>query len=446
MRVLIHGINYAPEFVGIGKYTSEMAEWLAGRGHDIRVHAARPYYPQWKVAEDYDPRADSEILNDVDIRRHAIYVPETPSGLARIRHHVSWLSHSHGPLLQSAKEFQPDIVFSIAPSLIGVPAALQAARRSGACSLLHVQDFEVGAAGASGLVKSRFALSVASKIERALLNRFDHVTTISKAMQQHLLEAGLPEDRTAISRNWADIDAITVRPTDQSSIRRDHGLGPDKTVLLYAGTISKKQGLELVIEAARALKERSDLVFLIYGEGPTKSQFQDMANGLGNVRFGPFLPAEKFGDLLSAADIHLLPQIEGAADLVLPSKLTGMLASGRPVIATALAGSGLSEEVKQCGVICEPGSVSSLVNAITALSANEARRVELGLKARQRAEHVWSKESILEELEVRLASWVQAKRSPNPALDAPQQDVNTARLRRRESRSNHDTSLGRTKS
>ena len=405
MRLLIHGINYAPEFVGIGKYTSEMAEWFAGRGHAVRVHAARPYYPQWRVPGDYDPKMDAEDRNGVDVRRHEIFVPENPSGMSRIRHHVSWLSQSRKPLLRSAQEFKPDVVFSIAPSLIGTPAALQAARKACALSVLHVQDFEVGAARAAGLIQSKRLLSAASRIERALLNRFDRVTTISKAMGKHLLNAGLSENRIAIIRNWADIDGIEVKPADRSRIRKNLGLGPEKTVLLYAGTISNKQGLETVIEAARALKDREDLVILIYGEGPTKSQYEASAHDLPNVIFGPFVPLQDLGDLLSAADIHLLPQIENAADLVLPSKLTGMLASGRPVIASTPIGSGLSEEVSGCGLVVQPGSVEALANAILALSNDRAEQAQLGVKARQRAEAVWRKQAILEDLETCLALW-----------------------------------------
>ena len=407
MRILIHGINYAPEFVGIGKYSSEMAEWFASRGHEVRFHCARPYYPEWKVADGYENGAlDQEILNGVDVRRHDIYVPFEPTGLRRLRHHLSWLTSSHKAVVQSAKAFHPEVVIAVAPSLIGAPAALAAGRASRAPTVLHVQDFEVGAAGASGLIRSRTLLKLASWVERSLIRRFDYVTTISDAMLARLHAMQVEQGRTALVRNWADVEAIRYQAPKESAFRSELGISRDQTVLLYAGTISRKQGLEVVLDAARKLKDRQDLVFLIFGEGPTKHDFEAQASDLPNVRFGPFQPKDRFSDLLAAADIHLLPQIAEAADLVLPSKLTGMLASGRPVLATTPLLSGLATEVEGCGRITPPGDVEALTTAIVELAASADQMAALGEAARERALLRWRMEAILLDLETRLADWI----------------------------------------
>jgi len=420
MRLLIHGINYAPEFVGIGKYSSEMAEWFAARGHDVRIHTARPYYPQWRTNPEYETGAyDQEMLNGVDVRRSQIYVPANPSGLNRIRHHLSWLSASRGPLIRSAREFRPDLILAVAPSLIGAPAALAAARAAKVPAVLHVQDFEVGAAGAAGLIQNKGLLDVAAWVERSLMQRFDYITTISDAMISKLHTFGIPPERTALVRNWADVDAIACAEFKDSPFRDELGLSPEQTALLYAGTLSRKQGLEVVLDAARRLKDREDLVFLIYGEGPTKSEFEQAASDLPNVRFGPFQPKERFSELLAAADIHLLPQIEGAADLVLPSKLTGMLASGRPVLATTPEDSGLAFEVGECGQVVPPGDPEALSAAIIALADNPEALKRLGRNARERALAVWRQDAILKRLETQLLDWSE---STSP-INVPEKDV-----------------------
>ena len=406
MRLLIHGINYAPELVGIGKYTSELAEWMAARGHRVCAYTARPYYPQWRVPEDYSPDRDREELHGVDVRRHAIYVPIDPGGFSRVRHHASWLRNSWSGLLREADAFRPDVILAIAPSLMGAPAALRVAGRHNIPSVLHVQDFEVAAAGAANLIRSRRVLSLASRVERALMQRFGHVTTISDAMRARLHSVGIAEARTQLVRNWADLDAIRPQPRGKSAVRHTLGLHPDTRVVLYAGSISKKQGLDTVLEAARALQHRHDLKFLIFGEGPTKAQYQCEAQNMPNIIFGPFQPVETFGDLLAAADIHLLPQIAGAADLVLPSKLTGMLASGRPVIATTPVGSGLATEVAGVGRVVPPEDPQALAAAIVDLAERPDERQHLGENARRRAEQVWGRGAILQHFEECLDGWI----------------------------------------
>lgn len=421
MRLLIHGINYAPEIVGSGKYTSELVEWLAARGHRLCVHTARPYYPHWRVPDDYDPEMDLEHKNRIEIHRHAIYVPDTPTGFERLRHHTSWLINSRTAVLRSAQVFKPDIVISIAPSLLGAPVALHAARRAQAPCVLHVQDFEVGAAAAAGLIGSKPLLNAATWIERALIRRFDYVTTICQAMQARLHDMGLAPGQTDIVPNWADLTAITGKRVEDSALRQALGLGPDITVLLYAGTISRKQGLDMLLEAARQLTHRTDIKLLIFGDGPSKARFESRAEGLPNVIFGPLQPDDAFNDLLAAADIHVLPQIEGAADLVLPSKLTGMLASGRPVIATTPAISQLARQVAGVGLATPPGDVTALCAAICQLADAPHLRAKFGRAARLRARAVWNKDFILSRFETQLETWVSRHRARNAASPSAEQ-------------------------
>jgi hypothetical protein len=159
----------------------------------------------------------------------------------------------------------------------------------------------------------------------------------------------------------------------------------DRQVCLYSGNIANKQGIEILIEVARKLHARRDILFVICGEGPNRANLQTLAQGLDNVMFHKLQPLERMQDLLGLASIHLLPQIPGAADLVLPSKLTNMLASGRPVVATAMPGTGLYDEVEGCGINVEPGDVTAMAEAIVALADAPDRRAELGRLASARA-------------------------------------------------------------
>ena len=160
-------------------------------------------------------------------------------------------------------------------------------------------------------------------------------------MAERLARKGVPSDRIAIVRNWVDLDLI--KPLEGvSPYRQELGIAETDRVILYSGNIGAKQGFDILIDAARRLSRRADIKFLIAGEGPAKSGLAARAANLPNVRFLPFQPYARLSEFLGVADIHVLPQAADAADLVLPSKLGGMLASGRRVIVTAAPGTELA--------------------------------------------------------------------------------------------------------
>lgn len=403
-RIAILGLNYAPEPIGIGPYTTGLAEWLASQGHDVSVVAGRPYYPKWAPFEGYPTGWNTEEQNGVRVTRCPHYIPKKPSGSRRILHHASFALGSLLPMFRETSA-RPEIVLAIAPSLLSVPIALFCARACGAKLWVHIQDFEIEAALAAGLLDAdSLGFRLGRAFERSMLTRSDLVTTISPQMCSRLVAKGVKKDRVEELRNWANhIDAI--RTADPATLRKEWNLG-DKFVALYSGNVANKQGLEVVIEAARLLENRTEIAFVICGEGPNRAVLEQRAKGLVNIRFENLQPEESFGPLMRLADCHLLPQLADAADLVLPSKLANMLASGRPVIATAEEGTGLANEVEGCGIVVQPEDPGDLADAIAALADDRARADALGKAAAVRAEQRWSKHSVLSSLDSALAKLV----------------------------------------
>lgn len=393
--VLIVGLNYAPEPVGIGPYTQGLAEALATRGAKVRVVCGQPYYPQWRVYAAFAGRGWSTTEeNGVEITRCPHYVPAQPSGLKRIIHLASFALAALAPVLRQGRN-KPDLVIAIAPALPSVVTAWLAARIARAKLWVHVQDFEVEAALATGLLDKGNPLArAASWLERRLLKLGDVVSTISPQMCRRLTDKGVPPERVLEMRNWSD-NRFRADPEGASAIRSDWNLH-GKTVALYSGNIARKQGIEILIEAARLLMDRPDIAFVICGEGPNRAELERLAAGLLNVQLHDLQPAERMGAMLTMADIHLLPQIAGAADLVLPSKLTNMLASARPVVATSEPGTGLHAEVDGCGVVTPPGDASALAGAIAELADDPQRRMHLGEAAAKRAAERWRKGAIID--------------------------------------------------
>jgi colanic acid biosynthesis glycosyl transferase WcaI len=400
MKVLLYGLNHAPEVVGIGRYSGELAQWLASRGHAVRVITAPPYFPQWRATEN---RYRREQLGAVEVWRCPLWVPARPNGLTRLLHLASFALSSLPPLL-AQRRWRADVVITVAPAFFCAPGALLLGQLCGrqTRSWLHIQDFELDAAFELGMLKGAWIRALAEGWERRTLRRFDRVSTISTAMRQRAIQKGVEPARALLLPNWVDLEAIQPQGEEQRELnpyRHELGIAEGACVLLYSGSMNKKQGLELLVKAMDLLTDLPDLVWLLAGEGPSKAPLAAATAGRPNVRLLPLQPPERLNDWLNLADVHLLPQRAGAADLVLPSKLLGILASGRPVVAASPAGSELGQLAETAGLRVEPEDATAFATAVRRLALDPPRRKELGRAARMVAERAYGREAVLEGLE-----------------------------------------------
>jgi colanic acid biosynthesis glycosyl transferase WcaI len=410
MRILICGINFLPEPVGIGKYTGEMALWLAARGHTVRAISAPPYYPDWRVAPGYSgAKYARDTVGGVELIRAPLWVPKQPRGLTSLLHLGSFAATS-APLVAAQLAWKPDAVFAVAPALFCAPAGLALARATGALSCLHIQDFEIDAAFDLGLIRNRSAESLARGAEAKLFGAFDWVSTISPRMLERLEQKGVPPERCVLFPNWVDCDQI-YRMSEPSPYRAELNVAADTTIVMYSGALGEKQGIEIIIEAAQLLRDNPKLLFVVGGAGPAFRRFQSLSAHLPNIRCLGLAPVEALNAWLNVADIHLVPQRADVADLVMPSKLTGMLASGRPIVATAAEGTQVAELVKRCGRVVAPGATRDLVAELVALADKPRVRERLGKAARDIAEGELAKDKVLAQFEIHLAEAVERHRA-----------------------------------
>jgi colanic acid biosynthesis glycosyl transferase WcaI len=393
MRILIYSANFAPEPTGIGKYSGEMAVWLAEHGHQVRVVTAPPYYPNWEVEEKYRrPLYRREQWRGIDVWRTPLWVPKSPSGITRLLHLLSFAISSF-PVMLWQIAWRPHVVLTVAPAFMCAPAGLLTAWFCHAKRWLHLQDFEVDVAFSMGLLKGRLLQRIMLRMERTLLRRFDMVSTISSRMVERLLCKGVGVEKARYFPNWVDLSRL--KPLKNRNYRAELGIPSDAIVVLFSGSLGGKQGLMVIPEAAKLLQSRRDIAFIICGDGVLKPQLEAASAGLANVRFLPLQPAGRVSDLLGMADIHLLPQSPDAADLVLPSKLSGMLASGRPVIATCNPKTEISEIVSKCGLVVAPEDGAALSRAILTLADDPHTRFALGKRGREFAEANFERDAVL---------------------------------------------------
>jgi colanic acid biosynthesis glycosyl transferase WcaI len=211
-------------------------------------------------------------------------------------------------------------------------------------------------------------------------------------------------------QNWVDTSAIYPMATGATALRQQLGIADRAIVALYSGSMGTKQGLKLLVDASRRLTSRPEIQFIFCGDGPYRETF--LAEKEDNVMILPLQPADRLNDLLNLADIHLLPQLADASDLVMPSKLTGMMASGRPVVGTAHAETQIAKVLDGRGIVTKPEDVDDFVSAVTRLAEDANLRNLMGKAARQYAVEHMDRGEILSRFEISIREICSRAKTP----------------------------------
>ncbi|WP_031527743.1 WcaI family glycosyltransferase [Dyadobacter crusticola] len=424
MRILIYGINYDPELTGIGKYTSQMAEWLAGSNHEVSMITGMPYYPEWKVNEAYRGKLwHTERKAGVRIYRSPLYVPEKINTSKRILHEFSFLLGLLPIWLFTLCQKKYDIVMYVSPPFhLGMWPYLYAKLR-GAKFVTHVQDLQVDAAKDLGMIRSEGLLKWMFRIENFILKSSDAVSTISPGMLKKIEKKGISGAKISVIFNSVDTNSIFPLLKEQS-LAREFELGLDDKVILYSGNIGEKQGLEYMIEASKRFRHRPDVKFVIVGSGAFKEKLLALSRQeeCDNVLFFPLQPYEKLSELMALADVHLVLQKQQASDLLMPSKLSTILAAGGCPIVSAVPETSLYEiiEANRLGIVVKPECVDALCEGIETALTSDLKMFKLN--ARRFAENYLRTEAIMDKFEHNLIKIVR------PAMSMQSELVNENNL------------------
>ncbi len=402
-RVLLIGGNFFPELTGIGKYNGEMMDSLAKRGYECSVITTFPYYPHWKIASSYAKSAGwfrketrevpGIVDNPIKVTRCPHYIPANPTGFKRILSDFSFTFMALLKLIGCLFEKKHEVVIVVAPPFtLGILGVLyQLIKR--AKFVYHIQDLQIDAARDFGLIKSPLVIKLLLAIEKFILRRADVVSSISKGMIKKIELKYL--GKVTFFPNWVDT-AQFFPIADRIELKKAFGFGETDKVILYSGAIGEKQGLEAILHAAKALEQEHNVKFVIGGSGPYKEKLEELKERLQvhNVFFFPLQPYNQLNRFLNMADAHLVLQKANAADLVMPSKLTAILAVGGIAIITASEGSGLHEVITEfdMGILIEPEDSVALQSAVRQVIVGS--KINTSNNARQYAEKYLSIEPI----------------------------------------------------
>ena len=381
LRVLFLSPHYPPDVAATGQLVAELAEDLARAGHQPIVVASRPSYTDatrgsYKLLE-------REIRNGVEI--HWLGVPG--AGRRGIWSRLlPFAGYFAAAALRSIFFRRIDVVFaqSTPPLLAGLLASMHSLI-PGRRFVYNLQDVYPELGQALGVLGDNYVTRLSKRVESRLRHRADVLTVLSPDMRSKVLASDPGLRNVEVIPNWIDVSLVAPVAAAENPFRHDNGLS-DRFVVMYSGNLGRAHGVELLPDVAAALADLDDVVLLVIGAGPAKADIvaEVEGRGLKNVRFLPYQPKERLNESLSAADVALILQRRSAAGLVVPSKLYGVLASGRPAVAAVPPDSEVARVLREeeAGIVVEPESAQGIANAVRDLYGSRCRAAAMGKRAR----------------------------------------------------------------
>jgi colanic acid biosynthesis glycosyl transferase WcaI len=384
MRVIVWGINYAPEFTGIAPHNVALCEFLVQQGHDAEMVTSFSYYPTWqKRPEDRGRIYRTDVLNGVPVHRCWHFVPTRVSVLKRILHEGSFVFTS---TLRSLCLPRPDVYVVVSPPLLLGVAAWFVGKLKRAPFVFHVQDMQPDGAVGLGMLKATWFTRALYGLEAFAYRSAARVSGITRGMLAAFKSKGVPGSELIYSPNTIDLKSDRP-PLQRGEFRKRHGFAADEFLAIYSGNLGVKQGLEVLLAAAPLLRDQR-IRLLICGEGVQRDDLAAQAREmkLSNVGFLPF--ARDYQALLADADVCFITQQAGAGNSFFPSKLLGLLAQSKPVVTVAAPECELAFSLREghFGVNVPPGQPRELAAVLDALAKDPERLAEFGAAGRRYVE------------------------------------------------------------
>ncbi|MGH2971494.1 MAG: glycosyltransferase family 4 protein [Gaiellaceae bacterium] len=372
-RLLVLNQYYWPGFEATAYLLSQLCAALAG-DFDVTVITGKLAIPR------ADPgRTVHDGVEVVRVRSTAFDRSNLP---LRALNYVTYLA---GSLWRGLLATKPDVVLCMTDPPVIADIALVVARRFRVPLVVVSQDVFPEIAVELKRLESKPLIGALRALIGFYLRRADRVIAIGETMRARLEEKGASRERITVIPNWVDTGAITPAAKD-NDWSREQGLA-DSFVVMHSGNVGHAQNLDALVRATTFLRDLDDLVVAVIGGGARRSALVELAERLetDDVRFFDYQPRELLSLTLSAADVHVVGLARGLAGYVVPSRLYGILAAGRPVIVAADAESETARVVlgERCGVVVPPGRPELLAQTIRAAHDGELDLAEMGRRARE---------------------------------------------------------------
>lgn len=384
MNLTVIAPHFTPDVAPTGEVMTSIAEHLVARGHRLHVVTSLPWYRHHRIEHGWHGRlVRTETTDWGRISRVHPFPTDKTNIPARAVAFGGFTVLS--ALVGLVGRQRPDAVLAMSPPLTLGLAGWLVARARRAPFVFNIQDVFPDVAIEAGVITGRRAIAGTQALERFTYRRSDAVTVLSEDLADNLRAKLKPRERDRIRVIPNFIDIGRVAPGDRhNDYRAEFGLG-ERRVVMYAGNLGYSQPVGLVLEAARRLAGREDVVFVINGAGSAKLALEEEGADLPNVVFVDLQPRERLAEVLAAADIHLVLLRSGFARSSVPSKLYSILAAARPLVASVDPGTEVARVVEEAGAgtAVAPDDPDALVEALLPLIEDPDRAEAMGADGRR---------------------------------------------------------------
>lgn len=400
--ITIITVNYYPEDSAIGLYTRQFAVYLMEKGYSVQVITGFPYYPQWKINENYlnKPTFYRETIDGISIYRFKQYLTEDITFYSRV---LMMISHFFGTFCNLTKIKKTDLVFCIVPFTISIIPAWFLTKIKRAKLWIHIQDFEFDLAIQSGLVSKNNLWSTSVKnvcfaLEKALFGSGDVVSSISQTMLDKI-KIKSSQKNPYLFPNWVSHEKVNPQTSTTHSL-----INSNKFTFLYSGNIGEKQDWNVLFEVCKLIKTEDQIEVFIIGDGSYKTKLIQQLEAFDFIKIHDPVPYSQLNDLLCSADAHFLFQKTDLLDTMMPSKVLGMMASAKPSV---ISGNKISEVKKiitesKGGFYVSGKNLENKIYSSILEIKNNKNTSEMGLNARKYILDNFSEENILSNTEEKI--------------------------------------------
>jgi len=385
MRVLLINQTFYPDVEATAQHGHDLARYLVQQGHEVSVIASRSIYGKAGTA-----LSAYEKVDGIEIHRVGRSIYGKAGLLARTTDFALFYMLTAAKAIQIGRH-DVSVCFTTPPFIALLGLVLRALR--GTKLVYWVMDLYPDVLIVTGVLGERsLTARVLERLNRLALARADRTVVLGRCMERRVLAKGIDGSKVERINVWSDVNEICPRPRNENSYRREWGVG-DRTLVMYSGNFGIGHDVETFAAGAKLLSERGDIMFAFIGGGKRKAQLVEAmrSRGLSNFIEADYQPRERLGELLSAADIHLVSMMPRWSGVMVPSKIYGTLAAERPVIWVGGEATEAATVVHEadCGFVIAPGDAQGFADAVRKLADDPQLRADMGRRARKALADKW---------------------------------------------------------